>query len=39
MDRNTVILGGLNIPPTSMGRSSRQKVNEATETLNDIIEE
>ena len=39
MDRNTIILGDLNIPLASMGRSSIQKINKTTEILNDIIEE
>ena len=36
-DRNTIIIGGLNIPQISMDRSSRQKINKATEVLNDTI--
>ena len=36
MNRNTVIVGDFNTPLTSMGRSSRQKVNKETAALNDI---
>ena len=35
---NTVIVGDFNTPLTSMDRSSRQKINKATEILNDTIE-
>ena len=35
---NTVIVGDFNTPLTSMNRSSRQKINKATEILNDTIE-
>ena len=38
IDGNTIILGDFNIPLTSMDRSSRQKINKATEILNDTIE-
>ena len=36
MNRNTVIVGDFNTPLTSMGRSSRPKVNKETAALNDI---
>ena len=39
IDGNTIILGEFNTPLTSMDRSSRQKINKATEILNDTIEE
>ena len=38
-DRNTIIVGDFNIPLTSMDRSSRQRINKATEILNDTIEQ
>ena len=38
IDGNTIIVGDFNNPLTSMDRSSRQKINTATEILNDIIE-
>ena len=37
-DGNTILVGDFKIPLTSMDRSSRQKINEATEILNDTIE-
>ena len=37
-DGNTIIVGDFNTPLTSMDRSSRQKINKATEILNDTIE-
>ena len=37
-DRSTII-GDFNTPLTSMDRSSRQKINMATEILNDTIEQ
>ena len=38
LDGNTMILVDFNDPLTSMGRSSRQKINKATEILNDTTE-
>ena len=38
-DRYTIIVGDFNTPLISMDRSSRQKINKATETLNDTIEQ
>ena len=34
-ENNTVIVGDINTPLTSMDRSSRQKINKTTEILND----
>ena len=39
IDRNTIIVGEFNTPLTSRDRSSRQKINRATEILNDTIEQ
>ena len=39
IDRNTIIVGDFSTPLTSMDRSSRQRINKATEVLNDTIEE
>ena len=38
MDENTIIVGVLNTPLTSMDTSSRQKTNKATEILKETIE-
>jgi len=38
IDGNTIIVGDFNTPLTSMERSSRQKINKATETLSDTLE-
>ena len=37
IDGNTIIVGDFNTPLTSMDRISRQKINKATEILNDTI--
>ena len=37
IDGNTIIVGELSIPLTSMDRSSRQKIHKATEILNDTM--
>ena len=37
-DGNTIIVGDINTPLTSMDRSSRQKINKVTEILKDTIE-
>ena len=37
IDSNTVIVGDLNTPLTLMDRSSRQKINKETQTLNGTI--
>ena len=36
-DRNTIIVRGFNTPLTLMDRSSRQKINKETVTLNDTL--
>ena len=38
IDGNTIIVGNFSTPLTSKDRSSRQKINKATEILNDTIE-
>ena len=38
-DSNTVIVGDFNTPLTPMDRSSKQKINKETQTLNDILDE
>ena len=37
IDRNTVIIGGLNTLLTSMDRSSRQNINKETAAFNDTL--
>ena len=37
INNNTIIVGGFNTPVTSMDRSSKQKINKETQTLNDTI--
>ena len=39
IDRNTITVRDFNTPLTSIDRYSRQKINKATETLNDTIEQ
>ena len=39
IDRNIITVGDFNTLLTSMDRSSRQKINTATEIINDIIEQ
>ena len=38
-DSNTTIIGDFNTPLTSMGRSSKQKINKETQVLNDTLDE
>ena len=35
IDNNTIIVGDFNTPVTSMNRSTKQKINKETQTLND----
>ena len=37
MNSNTVIMGDFNTPSTPMDRSTKQKINKETQTLNDTI--
>ena len=37
INNNTVIVGDFNTPLTPMDRSTKQKINKETQTLNDII--
>ena len=39
INNNTIIVGGFNTPVTSMDRSSKQKINKETQTLNDTIDQ
>ena len=39
IDRNTIIAGDFNTPVTSMDRSSRQRINKATEIIDDTVEQ
>ena len=39
INNNTIILGDFNIPFTPMDRSTKQKINKETQTLNDTIDE
>ena len=39
IDSNTIIVGDLNIPLTSVDRSSRQKINKETQILNNTLEQ
>ena len=38
IDNNTIIAGDFNTPLTSMNRSTKQKINKETQTLNDTID-
>ena len=37
IDNNTIIVGDFNTPLTTMDRSSKQKINKETMTLNDTL--
>ena len=37
ISNNTIILGGFNTPLTTMDRSTKQKINKETQTLNDTM--
>ena len=39
IDSNTIIVGEFNTPLPPMDRSSRQKINKETQTLNDTIDQ
>ena len=39
INSNTIIVGDFNIPLTPMDRSTKQKINKETQTLNDIIDQ
>ena len=39
INNNTIIVGDLNTPLTTMGRSTKQKINKETQTLNDTIDQ
>ena len=39
IDSNTIIMRNFNTPLSSMDRSSRQKVNEETQTLNNTLDQ
>ena len=39
INNNTIIMGELNTPLTSMDRSTKQKINKETKTLNDTIDQ
>ena len=39
INNNTIIVGDLNTPLTSMDRSTKQKINKETQTLNDTIDQ
>ena len=38
IDSNTIIVGDFNTPVTPMDRSSKQRINTETQTLNDTID-
>ena len=39
IDSNTIIVGDLNMPLSSMDRSFRQKINQETQALNDTLDQ
>ena len=39
INSNTIIVGDFNTPLTSMDRSTKQKINKETQTLNDTIDQ
>ena len=38
INSNTIIVGDLNTPLTTMDRSTKQKISKETQTLNDIMD-
>ena len=38
IDNNTIIAGDFKMPPTSIDRSSKQKINKETMALNDALD-
>ena len=39
ISNNTTVVGDSNIPPTSMDRSTKQKIQKETKTLNDAMDQ
>ena len=39
INSNTITVGDLNTPPTPMDRSTKQKINKETQTLNDRMDQ
>ena len=39
INSNTIIVGDFNTPLTSMDRSTKQKINKETQTLNDTVDQ
>ena len=39
INSNTIIVGDFNTPPTTMDRSTKQKINKETQTLNDTMDQ
>ena len=39
MNNNTIIAGDFNTPLTHMDRSTKQKINKETQTLNDTVDQ
>ena len=39
INNNTIIVGDFNTPLTTMVRSTKQKINKETQTLNDTIDQ
>ena len=39
INNNTIIVGGFNTPLISMDRSTKQKINKETQTLNDTVDQ